>query len=100
MNFTVNFIKLIYKTCSFESVCISLAFAMINGIARAISGGGIAGFLSFRNVPRDNAKPVDKKNGFNNFDYEPMTKEEAKNFEAEMYKRTKEQLRRRREEEK
>lgn len=99
LDFLTSFIKLTYKLCSFPSICISLSFAFIDGLARAIAGGGIKGFFSSRNLPRETEKPIDKKSNCN-FSYTPMTKEQSREIERQKYLQNKESLRKRRNEEK
>lgn len=98
MTFLANFIKVLYKSCSFPSVAVVLSLAIIKGFAQAIAGGGIFGYLSFRG-PETSVTDTPIKNGFNNFDYAPMSKEESNEIQRQMYLRNKESLRRRREKE-
>lgn len=97
MDFLSNYIKLIFKFCSFPSICISLVFIFIDGIATALSGGFPFKRLHINSVPKDlENSPV--KTGFNNFSYNPTSEEENRELERKMYQKTKESLKRHREE--
>lgn len=91
MIFLSNFIKVLYKSCSFPSVAVVLSLAIIKGFAQAISGGGIFSSLSFRG-PETSVTDTPVKNSFNNFDYKPMTKEESRAREIALYKKAKQEF--------
>lgn len=91
MDFLSNYIKLVFKFCSFPSICFALVFLMIDCISSAVSGADPFRRFRINSVPKALGQEKSAFTG-NTFTADEVDKE--KEIERALYLKTKNSLRR------